>query len=463
MKQLYILRRTLSAIILLLASAIPCMAIDFEVDGIKYSVNENGEIASVTVVKNTTNYSGDIVIPSTVTHDGITYSVTSIGDNAFYGCTSLTSISIPEGVTCIGEVAFAYCTSLTSIYIPESVTSIKRAAFGSCEALTSISLTEGLTSIGSSAFACCEALTSISLPESVTSIGDFSFGECTSLTSISIPKDVTSIGYEVLVACSSLTSITVSPENTVYDSREGCNALIETSTNTLIAACQSTIIPESVTRIGDGAFDYCTSLTSISLPEGVTSIGEGAFYDCTSLTSISLPEGMTSIGEGAFYGCTSLTSISLPEGLTSIGSGAFCDCTSLTSISLPEGVTSIGDVTFAGCTSLTTIVCRANEVPELGNNAFADVPQCGATLYVPSSSIEAYGAADQWKDFGNILTLEEYTTGIASTTAQSEDSGVYDVYTIRGTLIRKGCNLNGLPAGAYILRHGNESKTVVIK
>ena len=394
MKQLYILRRTLSAIILLLASAIPCMAIDFEVDGIKYSVNENGEIASVTVVKNTTNYSGDIVIPSTVTHDGITYSVTSIGDNAFYGCTSLTSISIPEGVTCIGEVAFAYCTSLTSIYIPESVTSIKRAAFGSCEALTSISLTEGLTSIGSSAFACCEALTSISLPESVTSIGDFSFGECTSLTSISIPKDVTSIGYEVLVACSSLTSITVSPENTVYDSREGCNALIETSTNTLIAACQSTIIPESVTRIGDGAFDYCTSLTSISLPEGVTSIG---------------------------------------------------------------------DVTFAGCTSLTTIVCRANEVPELGNNAFADVPQCGATLYVPSSSIEAYGAADQWKDFGNILTLEEYTTGIASTTAQSEDSGVYDVYTIRGTLIRKGCNLNGLPAGAYILRHGNESKTVVIK
>ena len=464
MKQLYTLRRTLSAIILLLVSALPCMATMFKVDGIKYRVNENDEIVSVSVVRNTPSYSGDIVIPSTVTYEGTTYSVTSIVRETFKGCTSITSISLPESVTSIGDWAFYGCTSLTSISLPKSV-----------------------TSIGVSVFEGCTSLTSISLPEGVTSIEMGVFSGCTSLTSISIPKSVTSIENSVFLGCTSLTSIIVSPDNTVYDSREGCNAIIETSTNTLIVGCKSTIIPEgvtsigseafkgctsltsmfipeSVTSIGDMAFRYCTSLTTISIPEGVTSIGWYAFCECTSLTSISLPESMTSIGDRAFEICTSLTSISLPEGVTSIGEYTFSNCTSLTSISLPESLTSIGEYAFNRCTSLTTIVCRAKEVPELSTDVFLNVPQSEATLYVPSSSIEAYRAAEQWKDFGKILPLEEYTTGIDSPTAVGADTGVYDVYTIRGTLIRKGCNshnLNGLPAGAYILRHGNESKTVV--
>ena len=285
---------------------------------------------------NITKYIGsdsDVTIPAVI--DG--KKVTSIGNNAFYGCSSLSSINIPDSVTSIGYRTFYGCSSLTSINIPDSVTSIDWDAFSNCTSLTSVNIPNSVTSIGYSAFDGCSSLTSISIPDGVTSIGNWTFGGCSNLTSINIPDSVTSIGVAAFRDCTSLTSIT---------------------------------IPDSVTSIGYSAFEGCSSLTSINIPDSVTSIGGGAFNGCRNLTSISIPDGVTSIGNSAFEGCTSLTSISIPDGVTSIGESAFRDCSSLTSINIPDGVTSIGYSAFEGCSSLTSINIP-NSVTSIGNEAFS--------------------------------------------------------------------------------------------
>ena len=298
-----------------------------------------------------------------ITFDG---PVTSIGDSAFYYCTSLASITIPESVTRIGAYAFSNCRPLTSITIPNSV-----------------------TSIGEAAFSRCSSLTSVTIPESVTSIGYHAFFDCESLTSITIPESVTSIGEEAFAACSSLTSIVVEPGNTTYDSRENCNAIIETATNTLIAGCQNTVIPNTVTSIGNLAFFYCKSLTSATIGSGVTSIGNRAFEGCSSLASITIPNSVTSIGENAFSGCTSLTSVTLGSGVTSIRFATFSRCSSLTSVTLGSGVTSIEVWAFGDCTALTSITCEAITPPALDTNVFTSSPIC----YIPCGTKAAYEAS----------------------------------------------------------------------
>ena len=237
-----------------------------------------------------------VKIPSTVTRGGVKYTVISIGELAFRECYNLTSITIPNSVTSIGYEAFWECSSLTSINIPSSV-----------------------TSIGVEVFDGCSSLTSITIPNSVKSIGRGAFRGCKSLTSINIPSSVKSIGEEAFFSCSNLTQLKVAPDNSIYDSRDNCNAIIETESNTLILGCAKTIIPSSVTSIGIWAFSYCSSLTSITIPSSVTSIGEKAFRGCSSLTSITIPSSVTSIGIWAFSGCSRLTSITLPKHITNIG------------------------------------------------------------------------------------------------------------------------------------------------
>ena len=196
-------------------------------------------------------------------------------------------VVIEDGVTSIGNHAFELCPSLTSVTIPNSVKSIGSYAFLYCKGLTSITIPNSVTSIGGFAFEGCSGLTSITIPNSVTSIGDYAFYVCSGLTSITIPNSVTSIGSYAFSDCSGLTSITVEKGNTKYDSRDNCNAIIETNTNKLIAGCKNTIIPNSVMSVGESAFYGCSGLTSITIPNSVTSIGNWAFYYCSGLTSIT--------------------------------------------------------------------------------------------------------------------------------------------------------------------------------
>ena len=290
----------------------------------------------------------------------------------FYGNEDITSFDelvYFTGLTSIGEEAFYECTGLTSVTIPNSVTDIEDYAFAYCSGLTSITIPDGVTSIGEDAFEECSSLTSITIPNSVTSIGDYAFDSCSGLTSVTIGSGVTSIGNGAFMWCPSLTSIIVEPGNTKYDSRNNCNAIIETTSNTLIAGCKNTVIPNSVTSIGGNAFSGCSGLTSVTIPNSVTSIGNQAFYGCSGLTSVTIGSGVTSIGSYAFDGCSNLTSITIGNSVTSIGHGAFMYCHNLTSVTLPNSVTSIGDLAFCGCSGLTSVTIP-NSVTSIGSSAF---------------------------------------------------------------------------------------------
>ena len=233
--------------------------------------------------------------------------VTAIGEDAFDGCSGLTSIAIPEGVTSIGEWAFKDCSGLTTITLPNRLTSIGYCAFENCSGLTSITIPEGVITIEDSAFKGCSGLTSITIPEGVAEIGDSAFKYCIGLTSITLPECVTSIGEDAFDGCSNLISLTVAKGNSVYHSEGNC--IIHTETKVLVVGCKTSEIPSYVTAIGEDAFDGCSGLTSITIPEGSISIEAYAFWDCRGLTSITIPESVAFIGEGAFGHCCSLKDI----------------------------------------------------------------------------------------------------------------------------------------------------------
>ena len=323
-------------------------------------------------------------------------SVTYIDRYTFGDCTSLTSITIPDSVTEIGNYAFANCTSLRNITIPSSVTEIWRGAFSGCISLTSITIPDRVTGIDEYTFSGCKSLKSITLPNSITNIGNFAFMDCTSLTNITIPDSVTSIRYKTFSNCTSLKNIIIPNSVTSIESNafENCvnltNITIPNSVTSIryktfsnCTSLKNITIPESVTYIDEFAFEVCKSLTNVIIQKGVTSIGKSAFVDCESLTNITMPDSITSVGDSAFNGCKSLLNIAIPDNIKSIDDNVFKGCESLTNITIPDSVKSIGESAFEGCISLANIT-MPNSVTGIGEGAFCNCTSLNS-IAIPDS------------------------------------------------------------------------------
>jgi hypothetical protein len=417
-------------------------------------------------------YSGNVVIPKTVTYNGKTYNVTSIGEYAFFDCSNLTSITIPNSVTSIGQCAFSR-SGLTSVEIPNSVTNISGYAFQSCSSLTSITIGNSVTNIGAQAFNACPVLSSVHIsdlaawcnisfvdanaanplyyaqhlylngeevkdlviPNSVTSIGKYAFQGCSGLTSVTIPNSVTSINQSAFASCSSLTSVTIpnSVTNIYTSAFRNCSGLTSVTIPNSVTSIGSSVfyncssltsvtIPNSVTSIGGSAFYNCSSLTSVTIPNSVTSIGSSAFYNCSSLTSVTIPNSVTSIGTYSFGNCSGLTSVTIPNSVTILAGAAFYNCSSLTSVTIPKSVTGIGGDTFRSCSNLTSVKVERENPLTIRNNTFTN--RANATLYVPIGSKSAYQAADYWKDFKEIV---EYDPEIILYETSVDDPASYPV------------------------------------
>jgi hypothetical protein len=324
----------------------------FTVDNLNYQINPDG--VSVTLIGHVDGYSatGALNIPASVSHDGHDYAVTTIGNSAFLYYFYLTSLTIPNSVTTIEDGAFAYCSGFTGdLIIPNSVITIGESAFFTCYSF------DGNLVIGNS----------------VTTIGDYAFNDCNGIHGVlNIPSSVQSIGTSSFKYCE-FSGMTVAPENPVFDSRDNCNAIIITNTNELLTGCANTVIPNSVTSIGENAFSGLTGLTSIDIPESVTSIGAGAFAFCFSLTGdLTIPNSVETIGSGAFFQCSGF------DGTLTIG----------------ESVKFIGDYAFRQCSNFTGAVTLATTPPELGNEPGWNCvvfEQFGCqVLTVPCECAEAY-------------------------------------------------------------------------
>ncbi|MDE6223227.1 MAG: leucine-rich repeat domain-containing protein, partial [Muribaculaceae bacterium] len=469
--------------------ALPALARDFdytyEGQTLTYTVI-NEEAKTCEVKAGTGNkISGDLIIPEVAD----VYSVTSIGNHAFYKCSGLTSVTFPNSVTSIGYNSFFMCIGLTSVTLPNSVASIGDYAFQNCIGLTSVTLPNSVTSIGDFAFCYCRSLPLIEIPGSVKIIGERAFGSCNKLEAIkvdisnqyfksidgvlfdsaattiiqfpkgkaeqeyTIPNSVTSIGDDAFYDCIGLTSVTLpnSVTSIGYCAFDGCIGLTSVTLpnsvtsigNFAFSRCSgltSVTLPNSVTSIGYYAFNSCSGLQLIEIPGSVKKIGEGAFGNCDKLEAIKvdssnpyfksidgvlfdsaattliqfpsgkaereyiIPNSVTSIGGNAFYGCHALTSVTLPNSVTSIGNYAFDYCSGLTSVTIPNSVTSIGVSAFSNCSCLMSITSLALTPPECGGAIVDDTS--AITLYVPQEAIESYKEAENWKNFVNISALK---------------------------------------------------------
>lgn len=363
--------------------------------------------------KNTVIPSGVTVIGrssfawSKITTVHIPEGVTRIEDYAFDHCYNVDDLTLPSTLVTIGYSAFngAY-VNMKTLTFPSSLVSIGGYAFACCSGVKDIDFGNGLQSIGSNAFFNCSGLTELHLPNSLLSIGDNAFLSCTGLTSVEIPASVTHIGIAAFQACENLTRLTVNPASPTFDSRDDCNAVIETATNTLIAGCIATVIPGTVTALDNGAFRETIGMRSIDIPASVTAIGAYVFDYCYDLDTITLPPHLKSIGRGAFAGCERLVYVTIPDEVTSIGDSAFYDCPWMSYLVLGRSMEYIGHAAFYG-TNLLTLTCMAKVPPVIaGEDSFWHYGNYSdATLVVPAPDIEAYQTADYWSLFPTIVAM----------------------------------------------------------
>ncbi len=407
---------------------------DFEWDGLVYNVLSNKDrTVEVTCIHsespdNRIYVSGDIEVPEKVPYNSNTYTVISIGMDAFNCCDNLISVTIPNTVVSIEMDAFYGCRSLKSVNIPNSV----------------------------------------------TSIGQYAFSSCTSLTTVTIPKSVVFINRQAFSSCDNLAAINVDSNNNVFSSIDG---VLYNKNASSLKCCPggktSLTIPNSVTSIGAYAFDSCEKLSSVTIPNSVTSIGEGAFMWCKMLTSIILPPSVTSIGKSMFSYCESLTAVTIPNLIISIGDEAFFGCTGLTAITIPNSMTSIGEAAFYGCPKLETIYMQC-EVPIECKPNFSDDNLKNTILYIPKGTLAAYEKTTPWRDFWNIVEMD--FSGVDEVAEDGGDAvrvengrivtegdALTEVLDLQGHTVYRGYDrvIDNLPRGLYVVRSGNN--TVKIK
>ena len=380
--------------------------LDGEQDGdIIYNLDKKNKTAEVKGVAK--NYKGKIVIPETIVYDGEEYTVTKIGDKAFYGLSELVSVTIPNSVTSIGYDAFYNCVSLISLDIPGSVTSIDHDAFGYCSSLASLNISNGVTNIGSYAFANCRSLVTLTIPSSLTRIEDHAFAGCTSLTSVNFQSSLTRIGEFVFFGCYGISEIKIAisdyasfNKNTILSqfAKEELDSPV-TLTDNDGNEIKEFVIPSDVTSIGNGAFYHCNGLTSIVIPDGVTSIGESAFRRCSGLATVTIPNSVTSIGEGAFSECRGLVCISLPDDIAIIRKQTFYCCGALESITIPASVEYIYQEAFVGCERLRRVYVMPENPPFAFDNSFSNYY---INLYVLEPSKDMYMNTAPWNKFAFI-------------------------------------------------------------
>jgi hypothetical protein len=370
-------------------------------------------------------------------------------------------------ITSIPDLAFSGgdygpCETLIGIIIPNSVTSIGDNAFESCENLTSVVIPNSVISIGEAAFVRCFGLVNVAIPNGVKSIGYGAFLECSSLASINISSSVISIGEDVFLDCYSLATINVDSGNSVYSSESG---ILYNKNKTLLIlypqgrTVSSFTIPNSVTSIGESAFDYCTSLSSVTIPNSVTSIGSLAFGSCTSLTSITIPNSVTNIGVGAFWGCTKLSSINvdsgnnaytsengilynknktaliqypygktvtsftIPSGVTNIGEGAFWGC-SLIGITIPDSVTSIERMAFRFCFSFTNITIPSSVI-NIGSLAFDNCRSLTSVTFQGTIPSSGFGSSAFYGDLRTKFYATDAANGTPGTYTRASSSTLW--------------------------------------
>ena len=452
------------AVAALFLSAASAHAYDFVSGDIYYNVLSEEDRTVEVTCDSYSRYSGSIIIPERVLHEGKTYTVMSIESVAFSGCSTLTSVTFPASLTSIGGHAFQGCSALTSVDLSST----------------------SLTSIGSSAFSGCEALTSVVFPASLTSIGGGAFYYCVALTSVAFPASLTSIGYDAFRDCDALTSVD--------------------------------LLSTSLTYIGDGAFYNCDALTSVTFPASLMSIEGSAFSGCGALTSVDLSStSLTSIGDYAFLECDALTSVAFPASLTSIGYYAFSGCEALTNLTVDEGnpaftsrdnvlysksldtlvcyptgankevvipdmVCSVREGAFPG--EVSTVYCHPQTPPTAVDgefqNMFSSDELMNAVLYVPVGTKAAYMKVDPWRNFWNIEEMDFATVGIDGVAAQGVPSvtvrggaivvegaaatDVVEVFAADGRCAYRGASttISHLPGGIYVVRVGKYVQKVAL-
>lgn len=352
--------------------------IDAYSNDFNYKVSEG--VATITAFDNI--YDATVLV---IPHYINSFPVEAIASSAFAGQTKLRHVFVCDGIQTIGTSAFSGCSSLQSIVLPQTLKIIETSLFSNCKLLAGIDL-----------------------PEAIEEIKSNAFNDCTSLTSVRIPKGMTSLSVVNAFKGCDLENITIDNDNPVYDSRQNCNAIIETATNTLVRGYSKSTIPTTVTSIGDSAFYECKNLTSIVIPSNVISIGDEAFNGCISLVNITLYNGLTSIGNYAFLNCINLTNVKLPSSLTSIGEYAFESCTQLSTIIIPRSVVIVGNFAFYNCGSLI-IYCESSIKPSNYSNNWARSRINGGdhTIYW-YSDIQPIRRTDCWHYVDGVVTTWPY-------------------------------------------------------